>query len=166
MIEKCHQCGARITEECAVCSRLHPLNTVFCSVEGINIEEFVDAKADVSERLKVFMNLDAFKSIKFWRNIFGWLLVPIDVLVCLGILFMITGIDGMNVEEAIFGSVIFSMIAIVTSYAFWSDYFYGKMIKLWAGRGNKETLEFRLYPELRVEKSQIIKHSNLQESEG
>ncbi|MBU4332746.1 hypothetical protein KKD19_02870 [Patescibacteria group bacterium] len=42
--EYCQFCGARIMKECPVCDHLHPIDAIFCPVEGRNITEFIQKK--------------------------------------------------------------------------------------------------------------------------
>ena len=57
MVSRCHQCGARVAEECKVCRRLHPLNTTHCSMNGVRIQDFLNLKTDIQTRAEVFRGL-------------------------------------------------------------------------------------------------------------
>lgn len=69
IVEFCHQCGARITEECPVCSRLHPLNTAMCSVYGLSIEAFREHMVGLETRAKIFRELPEMMEImRVWAS--------------------------------------------------------------------------------------------------
>jgi len=70
VVKHCHNCGARITEECDVCGNLHPLNTKNCSLHGVNIADFVSHRINAEERLSLFvLSRDVKEIVRVYRRL-------------------------------------------------------------------------------------------------
>lgn len=163
MVERCHKCGARITEKCLVCRRFHPLGTIHCSLSGVKVQDFIDQRADVKTRLEAFKNSDDYNEIFWWRKLSKRLLLGIDAFLIVVVPTLIyrhgSTLSNPEFEHFVTGAILFSVVAgfltVAIEALFYRDYFDSKVRKLWHKIGNKERLNI-FWGESNIQDAELI----------
>jgi len=57
----CNKCGAIIMEGCPLCNRLHPVGTIFCPVNGKNIQETLREKKEFEAKYGSYLKNYSYK---------------------------------------------------------------------------------------------------------
>ena len=150
MVSRCHQCGARIAEKCAVCQQLHPLGTAHCSLTGIKIQDFFNQKVSAKSRLEAFRDSDSYNEIVWWRRLSRWAFAGLYSMLVLVLIYSVLAYSllipaaSSYSENLILGGVFLSVIMGVLlaciQMIFIEEHFNVKVSDLWRKMGNKERL--------------------------
>lgn len=151
LVTHCHQCQARITQKCLVCGHLHPVGARWCSLNGVNISDFVGQKASLSDRLRVFIGSDAVRSLFSGRRRFHYLLAPFSsavlslILVFMAWEFVLLAFESPNsVGVAAFVSACLFLVIWVIVFMSGEVYYSRKIRRLWR-KFNPEEIEIGFF---------------------